>query len=305
MPKKSQLKDIQFITEIQTVTLSSTLLRSLSKKEDRVRARNHASKIRVYKIIYTSQGHRVVGFVAEPRQKRAPLPCIIWNRGGDRFSTGIQPQYLFSRSIGALATAGYIVLASQYSGNEGGEGMDYHGGSEIEDILAFKKIISQYTYADSNRIGMYGISRGGTMCYLALARVKWIRAVSITAGVSNFFHQIKHRPGLKKLYKKLFGGSREEYIKRSVVYWIDKLYKKAPILLLHGTADRRVDVRDTLELGKLFYKAKVPYKMVIYPGEDHGISGSRESTITETIAWFDRFVKNMEQIPNLELRDDE
>lgn len=304
MHRKSNLKDISLIVDVEEITLTPRLLKSL-KKEDKFRAKKHALSIRVYKIMYTSQGHCVAGFVVEPRTKKAPLPCIIWNRGGDRFSPGIQPQYLFSRSIGALAAAGYIVFASQYSGNEGGEGIDYHGGSELEDVLTFYKIIRQYTSADSSRIGMYGISRGGTMCFLALARVKWIRAVVVTAGVSNFFHQIKNRPGLKKLYKKIFGGSQEEYKKRSVVYWIDTLYKKAPLLLLHGTADRRVNVRDTLKLGELLYESKIPYRMVLYPGEDHGISGSRASTLNETIEWFDRFVKNHGELPNLKLRDDE
>lgn len=304
MQNKLNLKDISLISEIEEITLTPSLIKLL-KKEDAMRSKQHAACIRVYRIIYKSKGHSIVGFIVEPLTKKGSLPCIIWNRGGDRFSAGIQPQYIFSRSIGALATAGYIVFASQYSGNEGGEGTDYHGGAEIEDVLTFHKIIQRYSYADSKRIGMYGISRGGTMCYLALARVKWIRAVVVTAGVSNFFHQVKHRPGLRKLYRKLFGGSREEYKKRSVVYWVDKLYKKAPLLLLHGTADRRVDVRDTLELGKLFYEAKIPYRVVIYPGEDHGISGSRASTLNETIGWFDQYVKNLEKLPNLKLRDDE
>ena len=139
------------------------------------------------------------------------------------------------------------------------------------------------------------------MSFIILARVKWIKALVLRYPVTNLLHQVKYRPELQKLYASMFGGSRTEMKKRSVIFWVNQLYKKAPILLMHGTADWRVNVQDTLDLGKKLYQEKIPYRMIIYEGDDHGLNGNHEDAVSNTLKWFDRFVKNREKLPNLKL----
>lgn len=105
-----------------------------------------------------------------------------------------------------LALQGYIVIASQYSGNAGSEGKDEMGGSDIEDVLALQKILKKYPRANAEKIGMYGPSRGGTMAYLALSKVKWLKAVVTVGAPTNLIRQEKLRPEMKEHFKKMLGG---------------------------------------------------------------------------------------------------
>jgi dipeptidyl aminopeptidase/acylaminoacyl peptidase len=293
----SGLKKIPLILDIQAVHPEPKVIASWDPQK-RKEARADDKKVFAYRIVYRSQGHRVVGYLVEPK-RGGKLPCIIWNRGGNGEFGSITRSAIFGGSMAAFAQAGYIVIASQYSGNDGGEGKEHHGGSEIEDVFALYEILKKYPRADTGRIGMFGSSRGGMMTYLALARVKWIRAAVVKAGLVNLFHQVKYRPKLQLLYKEAFGGSKLEYKRRSVVFWTNKLSKKAPILLMHGTADWRVNVQDTLDMGQRLYNAKIPYRMIIYEGDDHGLNANKKAWIAESTEWFDRFVKNKEALPDL------
>ena len=58
---------------------------------------------------------------------------------------------------------------------------------------------------------------------------------------------------------------------------------------------------DSLELSIELYKHKIPYRLQIYEGADHGISEFRNEVNVEIIKWFDRFVKNNGNLPDLEL----
>ncbi len=294
---KPNLKDIKHIISIEQIFPEKSFKETIGEKKYRV-AIEIAKEINVYRILYKSQGHKVVGFIAEPKKGRN-LPAIIWNRGGNREFGKIKKDFLFNNSFGRLAKAGYFVIATQYSGNDGGEGIDNHGGQELDDVLNLFPIIKEYSKADEKRIGMWGGSRGGMMTFLALKKVRWIKAAVSVAGVSNMRNQIKNRPEMGVLYKELFDSNRQTLSERSVIDWVDKLPKKTPILLIHGTSDWRVNVQDTLDLGKRLYQEKIPFRMLIYEGADHSITEYFPEMMGEVIKWFDKYVKNGEPLPKL------
>ena len=77
--------------------------------------------------------------------------------------------------------------------------------------------------------------------------------------------------------------SQIELDKRSAIKWADKFCKTTPVLLIHGTSDRRVSTLDSLELSIELYKHKIPYRLQIYEGADHGISEFRNEVNVEII----------------------
>lgn len=115
--------------------------------------------VNFYHITYLSDELRVKGYMSVPKQNGKYL-CIIWNRGGNRENSAIS-DYSFIALAGFLSYNGYVVVASQYRGNAGGEGKEEFGGKDIDDVLNLFPLLNNVENADTSRIGMEGSSRGG------------------------------------------------------------------------------------------------------------------------------------------------
>lgn len=290
------LEQIEEIVEVKLVSLSAGIKEKIGP-ELSILAERNSKKINVYRMIYISQGHKVIGYIVEPK-KGENLPCVIYNRGGSSDFGSLKLGQLFL-DLSRFAQAGYVSLFSQYSGNVGGEGTDEMGGSEIEDILQLYTILKKYQTADESRVGMYGASRGGMMTYLTLAKVDWIKAAVIVAGVADLVQHKDFRPEIDNRYTSMFGDSIEERKKRSVLYWVDTLPKNVPLLIMHGTADWRVNPLDSIRMAEELLKNKIPYRLVMFEGANHALTEYKAEANEMVFQWFDRFVKNNEPLPNI------
>lgn len=45
---------------------------------------------------------------------------------------------------------------------------------------------------------------------------------------------------------------------------------------------------------------RIPYRLIMFEGGDHGISEHRTEVNEEMLNWFDRYLKNDESLPNME-----
>lgn len=256
--------------------------------------------IEVYNITYMSDGLKIRGMMAKPK-KLGKYPCIIHNRGGNR-NFGVVTYFKAATRLGKLAKEGYVVIASQYRGNGKSEGKEEFGGDDVNDITILTKVLREVKGADTEKIGMYGWSRGGMMTYLALTKTKNIKAAVVGAGNSNL--TIIDRPQMEsKVFAELIPNyavnKDKELKKRSAVFWADKFPKNTPILLLHGNSDRRVKSIHSLNLALEFEKYRIPYRLKIFEGGDHGIKEFKKEVDAEIINWFDRYLKNQEPLPNM------
>lgn len=246
--------------------------------------------------MYRSGGHGVVGYIAEPRRHSGTkLPSIILNRGG-YLEFGAWNHFRLLADAGSLATSGFVVIATQYSGTGASGGKDAYGGKVINDVLILRRVLARHTYADANNIGMVGASRGGLMTYLALARVKWIKAAVVVAGLANLKRNQTLRPEMKKVFKEAFGGSKEGLRKRSAVCWAEKFCKSSPLLQIHGTADERVSPLDSLELSTSLIKNGVHHRLVLFENGDHFLTNFSDERFALTIDWLDRHLKNTKTV---------
>jgi dipeptidyl aminopeptidase/acylaminoacyl peptidase len=281
----------------------------------------YLDSIEMYSISYLSDGLRINGFLVQPK-KNGNFPCIIYNRGGNRefgnltIATGIT-------TMGEIAAAGYVVIASQYRGNGGSEGAEEFGGKDVNDVLILPEVLKEIEGADSENIGMFGWSRGGMMTYIALTKTNKIKAAAVGGAISDLYDSIKDRPEMEthvaaELIPNYATNKEMELEKRSAIKWADKFSKNVPILMLHGNADWRVKPEQSLNLALEFQKYKIPYRLIMIEGADHGISERRDEgealsygakqgipkrrdeVNQQVINWFDRFLKNAEPVPNME-----
>jgi len=292
-----KIKKLPLILKVRKINLkevSNAMVPEVLKKARKINA-----KVFAYRIVYKSQGHKVVGYIVEPRKGRK-LPSVIWNRGGSVNFGAIKLEQLFTK-IADFAKHGYLTIATQYSGAGGSEGKDKFGGSEIRDVLNLYKILKGYKRSDISKVGMYGISRGGLMVYLSLARVKWLKAAVAISAPTDQISAVKFRKGWKEHQKNMYGGRLKESKKRSPIYWTEKFHKKTPLLIMHGTADWRVNPMDSVRLAKKLYEKKVPYRLIIFEGADHAISEYLKIRNEYTFDWLDRFLKRKEKLPLLKM----
>jgi len=265
------------------------------------------ANVDMYKITYMSDGLKIESYAAIPR-KEGKHPVIIFNRGGNRDFYALQlfkgkAKYPVAYKFSKLANEGYVVIGCNYRGCGKSEGKDEVGGKDVNDVINLIDVVKEIPEADANRIGMYGWSRGGMMTYLALTKTDQIKAAVVVGASSD--KTIIDRPKIEKnVYAKLipnYWNNKEEELKnRSAIFWVDKFPENVPILMLHGNADWRVKSTNSLRLALEFEKRRIPYRLIIFEGADHEITEFKEDVNKEMISWFDRFLKQNEQIPDME-----
>src|SRR3989338_4161460 len=102
-----KLQKIPEILEVREIALTRKIKELLGEKLTKIAVKNSRSFF-VYRIVYKSQGHKVVGYIIEPKIKKDSLPCIIWNRGGSGDFGAIKIGQLFVSNIAEFAKAEYI-----------------------------------------------------------------------------------------------------------------------------------------------------------------------------------------------------
>lgn len=257
-------------------------------------------------IFYESDGLRVKAYLVTPKaSNKGGYPAIIYNRGGNR-EFGKLNKYKMVFILARVASWGYNVAASQYRGNDGGEGVEEFGGKDVNDVLNLIPLVENLPNSKSDKIGMYGWSRGGMMTYLSLMKTDKIKAAVVGGALSELKMMDESRNGEMGVYvfRELIPGYEQHkeilLYERSAVYHANELCKTTPILMLHGTADWRVIPQESLNMALAMQKARVPYRLVMFEGGDHGLNEFDDEVDEMVKAWFDKYLYHDIPLPNLE-----
>lgn len=254
------------------------------------------NKVHIYNLMYKSNGHLVSGIVMLPKTT-GPHPCVIYNRGGNRNFGRIGFKQI-SNVLDDLVAEGYVVIASNYQGNNGGQGKDEFGGTDVANVENLINILGYIPQADTSKIGMYGVSRGGMMTYEVLKKQGNIKAAVVKSGSTNLHIDLTHpdtsdfeRYVYAEMIPDYYTHWEEELNNRSAVKWADQM-KRVPLLMLHGNADKRVLYQEASELASLLEELNYPFQLVTYQADDHFLSHHRKDAKQRIIHWFDTYLKN-------------
>lgn len=248
----------------------------------------------VEKITYLSDGLKVKGYIAYPKDKSKKYPCIIWCRGGIG-NAGVIDAFNARGIFGSLASWGYVVLSTQYRGNDGSEGHDEFGGDDLNDITNLIPVAEEIECANTNVWGIEGWSRGGMMTYLTLTRNNKFKAAVVTGGIANLRCNADESRFMKRLYEVTMGkygseGFAERCASRSIINSADRLSKDTPILIMHGTGDDRVLPHDSLDLSYKLLDLGIPFRLVMLEGGDHFLKSHRKEVDTLRKMWFEKYL---------------
>lgn len=220
----------------------------------------------VEKIDYLSDELNVKGYISYSKDTSKRYPVLLWNRGGYRDGGAIDEltSYLI---LASTAVWGYVVVASQYRGNMGGEGNEDWGGKDVYDSLRMLDIVSELQFTDMNRVAIEGASRGGMTTYRAMAIDNRFKCAIVHAGISDLFEMEqydKHFAGIIEKYSKELTPDEKQIKLASMsgVYIAEKFNKNCPILLLHGTSDDRVPISQSEAMAKELDRLSLPHKFI-------------------------------------------
>jgi dipeptidyl aminopeptidase/acylaminoacyl peptidase len=253
--------------------------------EERARLAGAAASGRCLRVVYASGGLRVRGFVFLP-DTPGPHPVMIFLRGGSRDFGQIGAPALLT--IQRLAEEGFVVVATQYRGVDGGEGADEFGGADVQDVLSLVPLAASFPEADAGRLYVLGGSRGAMQAVLALRRGLPARAVAFRSGMYDLAKSLADRPELEQGWGEIIPGWKTDraaaIAERSAILHVDEI--DVPVLLLHGRQDWRVHVEDSEAFAAALAAAGKEHELVIYDPEEHQLLFHRDEWIAKVAAWF-------------------
>lgn len=244
-------------------------------------------EVETFRLEYMVDGLRVVGYLSKPKIVHSKkLPVLLYNRGGNREFGKIDEERL--NRLASYASRNYVVLASQYRGNDGGEGKEEFGGRDVKDVFALSWLADTLPYVDPFKKFMFGHSRGGMMSYICIKLGIDIKAAAVVGAPANLLREPLAFP-MEIIHSELIGDKATEknkYIDRSAIHWPEKI--NVPLLIQHGQKDQRVSVEDAIELSELLRKHRKNHKLVIHPDGDHRLSGNEYTRDQEIFDWFEK-----------------
>ncbi len=192
----------------------------------------------------------------------------------------------------------YVGSGSQYRGASArltsNNGADEFGGADVQDVTALVDVAADIPMADTSNIALVGWSRGAMQSYLAARELDNVQAIVGIAGVADLEKELNWRLMMEKVCRGRipdYDNSKSAALAaRSVINWLDEL-PDAPVLLLHGSEDKRVNPEQSRLLAAALDNVGHKNKLVIYEGDNHGLVKNRQTMQQEVIAWLDEYMK--------------
>jgi dipeptidyl aminopeptidase/acylaminoacyl peptidase len=262
---------------------------ALLTREQFAQRQKEAETVDCRHIKYLSDGLKVSGYIWKPKNAAGKLPLIVFNRGGNGEFGKAAPW----QNTWRYALDGFVVIATQLRGSDGGDGKDEFGGADVDDVLNVLPLAESLGVADMRNVFLLGWSRGGMETALALKRGMKVNAAAVGGALSDLTAELARRPSLgTNVWTRLMPDWRERrdalLRERSAVFWPERI--RVPLLLIHGGADWRVDPAETLHFAEELQKVGATYELVVYAGDDHGVSMNKDDSNRRIAQWFRRYM---------------
>ncbi len=222
-------------------------------------------------------GTTVYAYLTQPDDTEGPFPMVVMPHGGPH---GVRDYWRYNPDVQMLASRGYAVLQINFRGSGGygrsflHEGYGKWGTLMQDDVTDATQWAIKQGLADPNRVCIYGASYGGYAAMMGGIREPDLyKCVIAYVGVYDLelmFEKgdIPRREAGIEFLKQAVGTDKEDLRARSPVHNLDKL--KAPVFIVHGGEDFRVDVEHAYRLRDGLKELGKPYEWMLKEKEAHG-----------------------------------
>jgi dipeptidyl aminopeptidase/acylaminoacyl peptidase len=218
--------------------------------------------------------------------ERCHLPALIYCRGGIGHFGRVKPSW-----VETFANYGYIVFAPCYRGHEGGEGRDQFGGADCEDVHAAFRLLQSFSFVDEKKISIMGFSRGSINATKTAVELPSTHKLILWGGVSSLIHTYEERVDLRRMLKRVIGGTPTKkplaYQERSPIDLAPKI--SCPVLIMHGGTDTQVSVSHGLHMYKKLRLLSKETSLHLYEDYGHHFPYSiHKEAINRMFSWIER-----------------
>ncbi len=252
-------------------------------------------------------GETIEGVLRKPAdfdpKKQYPLVFIV--HGGP---TAFSPETLIGMDDKLyypgiqFSQQGILTLKPNYRGSTGrGQAfmelnVDNLGVGDLWDIESAIDHLDALGMIDTDRVGCMGWSQGGYVSAFAGNHSRRFKAVSVGAGISDWYtyHITNDVPFFTTDY---LSGSpfddRTAYTKTAPISGLSE--HSAPHLIQHGEIDQRVPLANALELYRGLQSKSVDVELFIFPGMAHPVTKPRENRLimAQNLSWFCHYLLGM------------
>lgn len=235
-----------------------------------------SSEISKTAVHFFNEGQRINGILTEPEFLQAPAPVIILLHGFlghmDDLLVSDSEESLFEMTARIFAERGISSLRFDFrgSGISEGEWKDTTFNKQVSDAISSISFLQSLENADSNRIGVVGLSQGGLVAACLAARDSRVRSVALWSAVAIPIHTYSALLGEDSVERAANATPFEEIV--ASISWggttvlrkefFDELFSvnpvaeivsyKGPLLVVSGLKDNLVFPQP--EVSKLFIK---------------------------------------------------
>lgn len=219
----------------------------------------------------------LVGLIYKPADFDAgkSYPVLLPLYGGPD-GQDVNNTYKTSDNYQRLAQLGFIVVRANYrgSGHRGKAFATMHyrklGTYEIDDYAEAIRQVTKRSYADGDRVGVYGHSYGGyAVAMLMLRYPDMFRAGVSGAPVVDWrSYDIIYT----ERYMDTPQNNPEGYDEGSALTYASNL--KGNLLIVHGSIDNNVHPQNSIMLIDALIRADKIFDVMFYPDNRHGIRGA-------------------------------
>jgi len=250
----------------------------------------------------STDGTEIEGLVVYPIDYQAGrrYPTILEVHGG--------PEGAYMRGFLAThgtfphiyAASGYVTLLPNFRGssNYGAKFAQANradvGGGDYQDCMSGVDHLIALGVADPDRLAIKGWSYGGYMSGWVVGHTTRFKAAAYGAGLANAVSYYG-TADIQFSRENLHGGTpysnRSRWDERSPLSYVDQV--KTPCLIFHGEKDERVPVGQSQEFYMGLRKHNVPARLVIYPGEPHGlrVPSYQFDKMKRELEWIESYVR--------------
>lgn len=239
--------------------------------------------IRLSIVTYWSGGLKVRGLLAEPVGKGV-YDGFLYLRGGIGNVGQVRPGRIIQ-----FASEGFIVFAPFYRGNKGGEGSEDFAGRDREDAFSAFQLLQAHPRV--TKVHIYGFSRGGVMALLTAIHFPEAASVVTWGGVSDLFLTYVERKDLRRMMKRVIGGTPLKYPARyrfrTPLFELERLQQ--PVLIIHGEKDEHVSIEHAYRLEKRLKSLSKPVTSWYFSGVTHFFPPAlNRETVRDLTNWMKR-----------------